>query len=133
MHYRSEQKDVHKEEHMGRRRGNGAFWALALAGGGWLWQNRDKVRHWAENNPQVRDTVNQVAQSNSQVRDVLEKQLGWQTPPSGAASAPRQLSAGGSAPGDINAAPTAPNYPATGETRRIGPSDLDQDARNSGR
>lgn len=115
---------------MARRRGNGAFWALALAGGGWLWQNRDKVRNWAESNPQVRDTVNQVAQSNPQIRDVLEKQLGWQKPPSGAASSPRQLQAGSSSTSDMN---TGPNYPATGETRRIGPNNIDQDAGSSGR
>lgn len=112
---------------MSRRNGNGAMWALMLAGGAWAWQNRDKIRDWAESNPQVRDTVNQVAQSNPQIRDALEKHVGWQTQQPGSSS--RQYQGGSSYSNGMN---TGANYPVTGETRRISPDDTQQDSRGSG-
>ena len=127
---------------MAGRRGNGAMWALLLAGGAWAWQNRDKIRNWAESNPQVRDKVNQVARSNPQIRDILEKQVGWQTPQSSSSST-QQYQGGsynaGTTGGNYNTGNTynggmntGASYPATGETRRINPNDTDQDARGSG-
>jgi hypothetical protein len=121
---------------MSRRRGNGAaMWALLLAGGAWAWQNRDKIRNWAESNPQVRDKVNQLAQSNPQVRDILEKQVGWQTaPPSGSSfsQSPGTGSSYSSGNYTTGSYTGGANYPATGETRRMSPDDTDQDARGSG-
>ncbi len=110
------------------------MWALLLAGGAWAWQNRDKIRNWAESNPQVRDKVNQLAQSNPQVRDMLEKQVGWQTAqPSDNSSSPQQYQGGSNTTGNSSSGMnTGANYPATGETRRISPDDTQQDLRGSG-
>ena len=41
-----------------------AIWALAAAGGLWAWQNRDKLRQWA-NSPQVRDTISSLSNPGS--------------------------------------------------------------------
>lgn len=133
---------------MAGRRNNGAMWALLLAGGAWAWQNRDKIRDWAESNPQVRDKVNQVAQSNPQIRDLLEKQVGWQTAqPSGSSFSQSQgtgsyssgtYNTGAPSSGRYNTGTTSSGtntgatYPATGETRRISPDDTQQDSRGSG-
>ncbi|HEU5014283.1 MAG TPA: hypothetical protein VFT66_17295 [Roseiflexaceae bacterium] len=127
---------------MAGRRGNGAMWALLLAGGAWAWQNRDKIRGWAESNPQVREKVNQVAQSNPQIRDILEKQVGWQTPSGSSSSQPPYQggsyntgATGGNDSTDNtynSGMNTGPSFPATGETRRISPDDTRQDSRGSG-
>jgi hypothetical protein len=41
-----------------------ALWALAAAGGLWAWQNRDKLRQWA-NSPQVRDAIGNLSSGGS--------------------------------------------------------------------
>lgn len=41
-----------------------AIWALAAAGGLWAWQNRDKLRQWA-NSPQVRDAIGNLSGPSS--------------------------------------------------------------------
>lgn len=117
----------------------GRLVSLLMAGGMWAWQNRDRIRAWLEQNPQVRDELRRRANTFS---GRIQNRAGGYAPQQGQQSqqpyTPPTQGGTMNQPGYGQSGGSAGSWgtdsaPATGETRRMSPEEVERTLRENGK
>ncbi len=116
-----------------RQGGSKGLLSMLLTGGMWAWQNRDRIRMWLDQNPQVRDQLQRQArnlggrlQNRGYGNNTYTSPQQGYTPPQQGYTPPQQGFGSSQSSGGDWGTPGTPGNPATGATRRISPEEAER-------